>query len=279
MADWHFVGLDFPDLLPTELLSKADREGLSGAELYRDVNVKPEDLKPLEGLKERIPFISTRQPMLSSQLGRAGAQRFAMATLAMAAQLDAGTVCMTGDSAAGTYEAARREAVAALRPVVREAERLGVTLCVENVFDRGGLDPSGSPRVLREICDDIASENFGVNLDIANVVVAGADSVEAVGLLGPFIRYMHWKDVALAKGNAEYAGASRPLRRRDGTDYVSVPMGIGDVPLEACWNWVIATGIKVPMALELYCVPEHRDSYLRAAVTWSFSVTEHPSQP
>ena len=102
--------------------------------------------------------------------------------------LHVGTVPGVGDPArAGFLEALRRAGTL--------AHDAGVTLCIET-----GSEPAG---VLAACLAEVGSPGLMVNFDPANLVGSGhGDPVEAVRVLGPYIRGVHIKD-ALPPGARE----------------------------------------------------------------------------
>ncbi len=72
--------------------------------------------------------------------------------------------------------------------VLEEAERRGLNIYVENMFD-------DRPEPLRRLAQTIDSPRFGLCLDIAHVALHSAlSSVEWVAALGPWLRHVHMND-------------------------------------------------------------------------------------
>lgn len=77
--------------------------------------------------------------------------------------------------------------VEALAAVARRCKELGIWFC----FETGQETPITLLRVFR----DIGTDNLGVNLDPANLLMYGkANPVDALDILGPYVRGVHAKD-------------------------------------------------------------------------------------
>lgn len=101
---------------------------------------------------------------------------------------------------AGTLEA--------LREVVPYCKSLGLYFCFETGQE--------TPVTLLRTIQDLAADNLGINLDPANLLMYGkANPVDALDILGPFIRGVHAKD-------GEYPTDGRALGREK-------PLGQGRV--------------------------------------------------
>ena len=87
-----------------------------------------------------------------------------------------------------------REAVAALIPT---AERLGVALCIENVWNKFLL----SPLEMRSFIDGFGSAQVGSYFDVGNVLLTGYPD-QWIRILGSRLRRVHIKDYRAAVGTA-----------------------------------------------------------------------------
>jgi sugar phosphate isomerase/epimerase len=138
-----------------------------------------------------------------------------------------GNAPFVDDAAAG---AAYTEAV---KPIVRRAESLGVTIVLENEFDAFGWDPAGSdvtrrPSALAELCRRIDSPAFGLTFDPANFRCASVDAVhEALPALAADIRYVHVKDVVKLADDGP--ADDWPRYTDHGDVYRTVRLGDGEV--------------------------------------------------
>ncbi|MHB9031846.1 MAG: sugar phosphate isomerase/epimerase family protein [Anaerolineae bacterium] len=80
-----------------------------------------------------------------------------------------------------------REVVAAVRELASYAKRLGLWFNFETGQE--------TPTTLMRIIEDVGTGNLGINLDPANLLLYGkANPVDAVGILGKWIRGVHVKD-------------------------------------------------------------------------------------
>ncbi len=93
-------------------------------------------------------------------------------------------------------ELIRREAVRNLKRFVRSAvptaEKLGITICVENLKHDPGYVLS-SYDDLASVIDDADSDNVGVVLDVGHCIIGDGLS-EAINVLGDRIRHLHLND-------------------------------------------------------------------------------------
>lgn len=94
------------------------------------------------------------------------------------------------------YEAAMRWAKEATSRLAQTAQRVGVELCVENVWN--GL--FYSPLEFRDFIDSIDSAAVGVYFDVANVLGYHQHPPHWIELLGKRIRRVHCKDYKISVG-------------------------------------------------------------------------------
>ncbi len=94
-----------------------------------------------------------------------------------------------------------------------------------------------TPNTLRRTIMDIGLDNLGVNFDPANLMIYGkANPVDALDILGPYIRDLHGKD-----GNYPKAGAVRGYEE---------PLGQGAVNYPAFIAKLKAIGYDGPLTIE-----------------------------
>jgi L-ribulose-5-phosphate 3-epimerase len=75
----------------------------------------------------------------------------------------------------------------ALKEVALHCQKLGITFCFETGQE--------TPVTLLRMIKDIGTDNLGVNLDPANLLLYGkANPVDALDILGPYIKGVHAKD-------------------------------------------------------------------------------------
>ncbi|MCD6350510.1 MAG: sugar phosphate isomerase/epimerase [Armatimonadetes bacterium] len=116
------------------------------------------------------------------------------------------------------------------RDFARHAEEVDATVCIE----------AGPRTLVRTIADlerlleEVDSSALAVNLDPANLVMAGEDPVEAVRRLGPAIAHTHAKDGVV---------------RADGS-HGEVPLGDGQVPWKEYLGALKAVGFEGYLTIE-----------------------------
>ncbi len=96
-----------------------------------------------------------------------------------------------------------------LKPLVKKAERLGVTVGIEPVWEC----PICTPKVMKRLIDDINSDNQEAILDISNMInlenhTKQRDMIdEAFELFGEKIRIIHLKDFIIDEKGKRFAAA------------------------------------------------------------------------
>lgn len=105
-----------------------------------------------------------------------------------------------GDFFAGSeiidYEEAYQRSLEALRELAPAAERTGVTIGIENIWNKFLL----SPLEMRAFIDAVGSERVGVFFDVGNAVANGYPE-QWIRILGQRICILHLKDYRRAAGN------------------------------------------------------------------------------
>ena len=96
-----------------------------------------------------------------------------------------------------------REAIDALTPV---AEKLGVDLCVENVWN--GL--LTSPLEWRDLIDDVSSSHVGMYFDVGNFLAYHQYPPHWIEILGKRIKRIHIKDYSMTKGFVDLLAGDVP---------------------------------------------------------------------
>ena len=199
-----------------DFLAEARRRGFRGVELSH---------RMLEGLDDdalhRLRTDAERDGMELIVSAFGTEPEFLLAQLRIARAIGAATVRTVvggadygGDRRAfaggkwGTFMETVRDRFAHVMP---EAERLGVTLAVENHQDVNSED-------LLFLCDHFASERFGVVLDAANPLAVAEHPIDFARAVMPYIKYVHLKDYLI------YWSA-------EGYRLVRCPIGAGSVPL------------------------------------------------
>ncbi|MDW8308555.1 MAG: sugar phosphate isomerase/epimerase family protein, partial [Verrucomicrobiales bacterium] len=96
------------------------------------------------------------------------------------------------------YDLAWERAQAFVRAALPLAERTGVTLCIENVWNKFLL----SPLEMRAFIDSFGSERVAAYLDIGNALATGYPE-HWIRILGRRVRRVHFKDYRRAVGTAD----------------------------------------------------------------------------
>lgn len=205
---WSFVGKT-----PAEAMAAAKRAGFDGIELTLDAaggltpETTAEELARLRGEAERLGLAL---PSVASSLywsysftsddpeERKKAHDAAVCQLHQAKALGADTILVVPGSVSVEfvperpvvpYDVCWERALAGIRALVPEAEKTGVAIGVENVWNRFLL----SPLELRAFLDEVGSELVGSYFDVGNVVYAGYPE-QWIRILGKRIKKVHFKD-------------------------------------------------------------------------------------
>ncbi len=135
--------------------------------------------------------------------------------------------------------------LAALRDVALHCKKNGQAF----LFETG----QETPTTLRRVIDDLALDNVGVNLDPANLLMYGKGSaVDAVEILGPFVKDVHAKDGEYPQ-NGNELGEEKPL-------------GQGRVQMHKLLARLLAMGYDGPITIEREIEGEEQQRDIRAAV-------------
>ena len=96
------------------------------------------------------------------------------------------------------YDVCYQRASEAISQLVPVAEKLGVAIAVENVWNKFLL----SPLEMREFIDNFNTSQVGVYFDVGNVLLTGYPD-QWIRILGPRIKRVHIKDFKLSVGTAD----------------------------------------------------------------------------
>jgi len=138
-----------------------------------------------------------------------------------------------GDEAATA--AARQRVMDGLGQVVKDAERLGLILAIEN---HGGLPCTGEEQV--EVIKEIGSPSLRATIDVGNYMQGGQEGHVGTAVAAPYAAYVHFKDFR------KIEDASSPL----GYKLEATAIGEGDVDLPACVRALRKAGYDGTVALE-----------------------------
>lgn len=96
------------------------------------------------------------------------------------------------------YDVCMGRAKDTMKQLISTAEKVGVTIGVENVWNKFLL----SPLEMRDFIDSFGSKRVGAYFDVGNVLLTGYPD-HWIRILGKRIARVHIKDFAMAKGTVE----------------------------------------------------------------------------
>ena len=96
------------------------------------------------------------------------------------------------------YDVCHQRACEAVRQILPAAEKAGVAICIENVWNKFLL----SPLEMRDFIDSFDSEMVGAYFDVGNVLLTGYPE-QWIRILGKRIKRVHVKDFNRSIGTAE----------------------------------------------------------------------------
>ncbi|MBC8141425.1 MAG: sugar phosphate isomerase/epimerase [Armatimonadetes bacterium] len=134
-----------------------------------------------------------------------------------------------------SYDAVWERSTAGLKQVLPIAERLGVTLAIENVWNKFLTSPLEMARFI----DQFDSRFIGAYVDVANILPYGYPE-QWLRILGSRVRGVHFKD----------------FRRAVGTVEGFVDLLEGDVDFPAVMTAIAEIGYQGPIAAEM--IPPYR---------------------
>lgn len=207
----------------------------------------------VEGAGLRVGGLSTalywhHSPTVEDAATRARAREIAVRQLDLAAELGAGAILvvpgMVGRAAGGPlarYDAAYERAAEFLAALAPAAERAGVDLAIENVWNKFLL----SPLEMRRLVDEVGSARIGVYFDVGNILNIGYPE-QWLAILGHRVRRVHLKDF-----------------RREPPGFVDI--GGGDVDWPAVGAALRGIGYDGPLTAEVAPAPTERTDLARYA--------------
>lgn len=128
------------------------------------------------------------------------------------------------------YDVAYERALAALRELAPMAEQLGVSIGIENVWNRFLL----SPVEMAEFIDQVGSSHVGAYFDVGNVLYTGFPE-HWIKILNQRIKKVHFKDFRRDAGNGNLCGFVDLLA--GDTDWVQVMEQLENIGYD---DWVTA---------------------------------------
>jgi L-ribulose-5-phosphate 3-epimerase len=96
-----------------------------------------------------------------------------------------------------SYDTAYKRSQESIGKALDTAERTGVSICIENVWNKFLL----SPLEMKRFVEELKSDYVGVYFDVGNILVMGFPEMW-IRILGKKIKRIHLKDFKLSTGNA-----------------------------------------------------------------------------
>jgi sugar phosphate isomerase/epimerase len=151
-----------------------------------------------------------------------------------------------------------------LAPCLEEAERLGVTIVLENEFNAFGVDPAKSditrrPPSLRRLFEAVNHPRFRLNFDASNFYCAGVEAFPyAFRQLTPFIAYVHVKDCCRFLPENDMEAAHWKIYTDSEDRYLTQPLGEGAVNWRGLLAALPTAGYAGFLTLEPHADGNHR---------------------
>ncbi len=95
------------------------------------------------------------------------------------------------------YDTAYKRSQESIRKALDTAEKTGVSICIENVWNKFLL----SPLEMKRFVEELRSDYVGVYFDVGNILIMGFPEMW-IRILGKKIKRIHLKDFKLSTGNA-----------------------------------------------------------------------------
>jgi L-ribulose-5-phosphate 3-epimerase len=128
------------------------------------------------------------------------------------------------------YDICYQRAKDAVKQILPTAEKAGVAICIENVWNKFLL----SPLEMKDFIDGFNSERVGAYFDVGNVLLTGYPD-QWISILGKRIKRVHIKDfktsvgtvegfVDLLEGDVDFNAVKKALAQIDYDGYVTAEM-------------------------------------------------------
>lgn len=224
-----------PDMDSFELAqikAKADREGVVIHSLTCTLNWEASATSDLPQIREKARNTLVRQIDIASQLkadcvlALPGFVALDFTISSLCAQKSESNYDPSQERI--RYDVAYSRAVDFFREIVPCAEKAGVTVCVENIWNHFLL----SPIEMRSFIDDIGSDYVQSYFDVANVMPGGYPE-QWIAILNKRIKRVHLKDYLL--GSNSVSGFTQLLE--GDVDFEAVVKALRDIGYDA---WVTA---------------------------------------
>ncbi|TVY07579.1 sugar phosphate isomerase/epimerase family protein [Paenibacillus cremeus] len=221
-----------PRIRPRELIDKALELGLQGVEVPVELMNGEDEIAIGQYARDRQMFISLEtvgfDPIhLSEQLKVAARMGVpTLRTIVMGAKLGGDRRPM-----AGRWKSYLEDIHHGLRKATEAAEKLGVTLAVENHQDIASEE-------LIELCESMASNHFGIVFDTGSTLATADEPIEFCKKAAKYIKHVHLKDYEL-------------YMSEEGFRLVRCPLGRGAIDFTAMFEVFVESCPDVTMAIEV----------------------------
>ena len=185
----------------------------------------------------------------------------------IAAQFDARLVaCNFGQNASRDQNTAIAACKSNYESCFKAAADLGVTIVVENTCSANvGDEITTTVQGILKLLDEVGSTSFKLHFDPGNLQSVGEEAYPyAYELLKEHIRLIHLKDVVKYDSCESYHRRAESARKLIGTDsvqYVTVPVGQGEVNLDGLVRSLVRDGYKGFLDVEPHTVEDRLDEF------------------
>lgn len=149
---------------------------------------------------------------------------------------------------------------------VRLAERLGITILVENHFSHAPGEATNTAQGCVDLVRAVDSDNFAINFDLCNFAIGGQPFKESYNLLKPLIRNVHIKDARPYDKQLDSGYDGRVVTDIIHGDFVFVPAGQGITPNRLLLDQMMEDGITVPITIEGHVPDDRLDACFKAGL-------------
>lgn len=228
-----------------DFLSFCRKEGIDRVELLNVFwkNVKEELPEVAEYAKRHgiriVSYAVGNDFVQSDPAARNEALRQITDAFPVARTLGTGTIrVFSGNLKDGfTFDSALAYIVGGLGEAAAEAERQGLTLCLEN---HGML--AGTGKQVLDIIERVGSEALRSTFDTGNFLLVGENPLDALDVLLPYVGHVHIKDF--------YEAPDGPYRSLEGKTFQGIEAGSGLVDLDVIVNRLNGAGYAGAYVLE-----------------------------
>jgi Sugar phosphate isomerases/epimerases len=173
----------------------------------------------------------------------------------------------TGENEKYQGEAAVKELIDRLKPVLKRAEELKITLLLETEFSKNGIDPAASVELLKQIFTRAGSPYLACNFDAANLYVAGVEPFPyAYEELKPWIRYVHIKDIRELVPGVHSIEDRKGYIQEGQKDGTCCAIGEGAINYTGLFKALKEDKFDGYLSMELHMKDEYQDETLKSSI-------------